>query len=116
MGLRFSFLSLLACASYGRAAQRQKLVMGGSFVLIENIVRVCALRILNRFLSDKKALSRTREREGLCPSQKTPRQRACVSTLSARFARSFFLTQAHGKAVRNSLATRYGVFVAHRGA
>ena len=30
-GLRSFFLSLLACASYGRAAQRQKLVTGGKF-------------------------------------------------------------------------------------
>ena len=103
MGLRLSFLSLLACASYGRAAQRQKLV-----------TKVCALRVLDGFFSDKKALSRIGEREGLCPSQKTPRQRACVSTLSVREqseAHSLFSTQAHGKAVRNGLETRYGVSV-----
>ena len=62
-----------------------------------------------RVFSDKKALSRTGEREGLRPSQKTPRQRACVSTLSVREqseAHSFFPPKRTRLRVRNPLANQ----------
>ena len=102
------FCRCLLALPYGRATQRQKLVTG-----------VCVLRVRDRLLSDKKALSRKRGVWGVKTPHEDPASADALCASSAHFAqpaglreaRSLFPTQAHGKAVRNSLATRYGVSV-----